>query len=50
MTVHKVVADGVFLGGNDNFALTHLIRNASVAEVLAKRRFTQTEQALAEVS
>ena len=50
MTVHKVVSDGVFLDGNSNFALTHLIRNASVAEVLAKRRFTQTEQALAEVS
>lgn len=50
MTVHKVVSDGVFLDGNSNFALTHLIRNASVAEVLAKRRFTQTEHALAEVS
>lgn len=41
MTVHKVVDDGVFFGGNDNFALTHLIRSAAVAEVLAKRRFTQ---------
>ncbi len=50
MTVHKVQGDGVLLNGNSNFALTHLIRNASVAEVLAKRRFTQTEQALAEVS
>ncbi|MBI1452972.1 hypothetical protein D7V31_17130 [Acinetobacter sp. WCHAc060007] len=50
MTVHKVQGDGVLLNGNSNFALTHLIRTASVAEVLAKRRFTQTEQALAEVS
>ena len=50
MTVHKVVGDGVFLGGNDNFALTHLIRTASVAEVLAKRRLTTAEQSLAEVS
>ena len=50
MTVHKVQGDGVLLNGNRSFALTHLIRTASVAEVLAKRRFTLTEQALAEVS
>ena len=50
MTVHKVQGDGVLLNGNRSFALTHLIRGASVAEVLAKRRFTQTEHALAEVS
>lgn len=49
MTVHKVQGDGVLLNGNRSFALTHLIRGASVAEVLAKRRLTTAEQALAEV-
>ena len=50
MTVHKVQGDGVLLNGNSSFALTHLIRGASVAEVLAKRRLTTAELALAEVS
>ncbi|MGE8572931.1 MAG: hypothetical protein ACN6NW_12925 [Acinetobacter amyesii] len=49
MTVHKVQGDGVLLNGNHNFALSHLVRPATVAEVLAKRRLTATEQALAEV-
>lgn len=50
MTVHKVQGDGVLLNGNRSFAPTHLIRGASVAEVLAKRRLTTAEQSLAEVS
>ena len=49
MTVHKIQGDGVLLNGNRSFALKHLIRGASVAEVLAKRRLTTAEQALAEV-
>lgn len=49
MTVHKVQSDGVLLDGNHNFALSHLVRPATVAEVLAKRRMTAAEQALAEV-
>ncbi|MCL6248077.1 hypothetical protein M5F00_09400 [Acinetobacter sp. ANC 4945] len=49
MTVHKVQGDGVLLDGNHNFALSHLVRPATVAEVLAKRRLTTAEQALAEV-
>ena len=50
MTVHKVQGDWVLLNGNRSFALTHLIRNATVAEILAKRRLTTAEQSLAEVS
>lgn len=50
MTVHSVQGNGVLLNGNRSFALTHLIRAASVAEVLAKRRLTTIEQSLAEVS
>ena len=50
MTIHKVQGDGVLLNGNHNFALSRLVRPATVAEVLAKRRLTATEQALAEVS
>lgn len=49
MTVHKVQSDGVLLDGNHNFALSHLVRPATVAEVLARRRLTADEQALAEV-
>ena len=49
MTVHKVQSDGVLLDGNHNFALSHLVRPATVAEVLAKRRLTAAEQALAEI-
>ena len=49
MTVHKFQGDGVLLDGNRSFALAHLIRAATVAEVLAKRRLTAAEQALAEV-
>lgn len=49
MTVHKVKGDGVLLDGNHNFALNHLVRTATVTEVLAKRRLTAAEQALAEV-
>lgn len=49
MTVHKVQSDGVLLDGNHNFALSHLVRPATVAEVLSKRRMTAAEQALAEV-
>ncbi len=49
MTVHKVQSGGVLLDGNHNFALNHLVRTATVTEVLAKRRLTEAEQALAEV-
>lgn len=49
MTVHKVQGDGVLLDGNRNFALTHLVRSATVAEVMANRRLSAAEQALAEV-
>jgi len=38
MTVHKVQGDGVLLDGNRNFALTHLIRSATPAELKAKHR------------
>jgi hypothetical protein len=38
MTVHKVQGDGVLLDGNRNFALTHLIRTATPAELKAKQR------------
>ncbi|MCW8040059.1 hypothetical protein [Acinetobacter entericus] len=38
MTVHKVQGDGVLLDGNRNFALTHLIRSATTAELKAKQR------------
>lgn len=49
MTVHKVQGDGVLLDGNHSFALSHLMRLATVAEVLSKRRLTTAEQSLAEV-
>ena len=50
MTVHKVQGNSVLLDGNRNFALNHLIRSATVAELNAKRRLTLTEQSLGEVS
>jgi FKBP-type peptidyl-prolyl cis-trans isomerase 2 len=50
MTVHKVQGNSALLDGNRNFALNHLIRLASVAELNAKRRLTLTEQSLGEVS
>ncbi|MEN3979052.1 hypothetical protein [Acinetobacter sp. CWB-B33] len=50
MTVHKVQGNSVLLDGNRNFALNHLIRSASVAELNAKRRLTLAEQSLGEVS
>ena len=50
MTVHKVQGNGVLLDGNRNFALNHLIRSVSVAELNAKRRLTLAEQSLGEVS
>ena len=39
MTVHKVQGDGVLLNGNRNFALNHLIRTVSVAELKTGKRF-----------
>ena len=50
MTVHKVQGNGLLLDGNHNFALTHLVRSATVAEVMASRRLTPVEQSVAEVS
>ena len=50
MTVHKVQGSSVLLDGNRNFALNHLIRSASVAELNAKRRLTALELAVREVS
>lgn len=41
MTVHKVQGNSVLLDGNRNFALNHLIRSASVAELNAKRRLLE---------
>ena len=38
MTVHKVQGNGVLLDGNRNFALSHLIRSASVQELSAGKR------------
>ena len=39
MVVHKVQGDGVLLNGNRNFALNHLIRTVSVAELKTGKRF-----------
>jgi FKBP-type peptidyl-prolyl cis-trans isomerase 2 len=50
MTVHKVQDDGVLLDGNRKFALSHLLRHASIVELNAKRRLTLAEQSLGEVS
>ena len=50
MTVHKAQGNSVLLDGNRNFALNHLIRSASVAELNAKRRLTAVELAVGEVS
>lgn len=50
MTVHKVQGDGVLLNGNRSFALSHLIRTASVAELNAKRRLSAAEIVVGEVS
>ena len=50
MTVHKAQGDGVLLNGNRSFALAHLIRAASVAELNAKRRLSAAEFAMGEVS
>ena len=38
MVVHKVQGDGVLLNGNRNFALNHLIRTVSVAELKTGKR------------
>lgn len=38
MTVHKVQENSVLLDGNRSFALNHLIRLASVAELSAGKR------------
>jgi hypothetical protein len=38
MTVHRVQGNSVLLDGNRNFALTHLIRSATTAELKAKQR------------
>lgn len=40
MTVFQVQENGVLLNGNNSFALNHLIRHATVFEVLAKKRHT----------
>lgn len=50
MTVHKVQSDGILLDGNRKFALAHLLRHASTAELKLKRRLTDAELAMAEVS
>jgi len=41
MTIHKVQKDSVLLGGNRSFALNHLIRSASVAELNANKRLEE---------
>ena len=50
MTVHKAQGDSVLLNGNSSFALNHLVRTASVAELGAKRRLGLVEQAMGGVS
>ncbi|ENV09516.1 hypothetical protein F966_02174 [Acinetobacter higginsii] len=42
MTIYQVQKNGVLLDGNNSFALNHLIRHATVFEVLAKKRHTTT--------
>ncbi len=41
MTVHKVQENSVLLDGNRSFALNHLIRPASVAELSAGKRLEE---------
>lgn len=49
MTVFQVQKNGVLLNGNNNFALNHLIRHASISEVLAKKRQTVSIDDLLEI-
>lgn len=49
MTVTQVQKNGVLLNGNNSFALNHLIRHATVAEVLAKKRQTVSIDDLLEI-
>ncbi|MGR0306542.1 hypothetical protein [Acinetobacter beijerinckii] len=49
MTVFQVQKNGVLLNGNKNFALNHLIRHASISEVLAKKRQTVSIDDLLEI-
>lgn len=49
MTVFQIQKNGVLLDGNNNFALNHLIRHATVAEVLAKKRQTVSIDDLLEI-
>lgn len=49
MIVFQVQKNGVLLNGNNNFALNHLIRHASISEVLAKKRQTVSIDDLLEI-
>ncbi|WP_275904484.1 hypothetical protein [Acinetobacter beijerinckii] len=49
MTVFQVQKNGVLLNGNNSFALNHLIRHASISEVLAKKRQTVSVDDLLEI-
>lgn len=49
MTVFQVQKNGVLLNGNNSFALNHLIRHASISEVLAKKRHTVSIDDLLEI-
>ncbi|NNP70828.1 MULTISPECIES: hypothetical protein [unclassified Acinetobacter] len=49
MIVYQVQKNGVLLNGNNSFALNHLIRHATVFEVLEKKRHTTSIDDLFEV-
>ncbi|WP_336936530.1 hypothetical protein [Acinetobacter beijerinckii] len=49
MTVFQVQKNGVLLNGNNSFALNHLIRHASISEVLARKRHTVSIDDLLEI-
>jgi len=44
MKVYKVQGAGVLLDGNRSFSLSHLLRPATFAEVLAKHRISLAEK------
>lgn len=49
MTVTQAQKNGVLLNGNNRFALNHLIRHASISEILARKRQTVSIDDLLEI-
>lgn len=49
MTVTQAQKNGVLLNGNNSFALNHLIRHASISEILARKRQTVSIDDLLEI-